>query len=71
MMQTWQYRLDTNFAKLDRIDEPSIEAFKTRMLGTKIADGRTAAQWTTILRDLTSDSPAKVQAAETKTVGLY
>lgn len=71
MMQTWQYRLDTNFAKLDRIDEKTIEAFKTKMLGTKIADGRTAAQWTTILRDLTSDSPAKVLAAETKTVGLY
>jgi hypothetical protein len=40
----YPYRLDTNFAKMDRIEHPSLEDFKIRVLGTKI-DGKTILQW--------------------------
>ena len=42
------YRLDTNYAKIDRIEHPEIEAFKTRVLETPF-HGKTIRQWSTIL----------------------
>ncbi|MBI5650617.1 MAG: hypothetical protein HZC40_09265 [Chloroflexi bacterium] len=44
------YRLDTNFAKLDRIVLPSLESFKSRILATMYA-GRAISQW---IRDIES-----------------
>lgn len=38
------YRLDTNFAKVDRIVHPAIEEFKTRVLGTRV-QGQTVHEW--------------------------
>jgi hypothetical protein len=43
----FKYRLDTNFAKMDRIRHPGIEQFKTRVCGTKV-NGMTVAGWTKI-----------------------
>lgn len=40
----FQYRLDTNFAKMDRIVHPEIEAFKARVLGLE-RNGMTLNQW--------------------------
>lgn len=42
------YRLDTNYAKIDRIEHNGIEAFKTRVLNTQF-HGKTIRQWSTIL----------------------
>ena len=42
------YRLDTNYAKIDRIEHEDIEEFKTRVLGT-VFHGKTIRQWSTIL----------------------
>lgn len=42
------YRLDTNYAKMDRIVHPQLEAFKTRVLNTKV-NGMTVRQWSRIL----------------------
>lgn len=42
------YRLDTNYAKIDRIEHPDIEAFKARVLQKKF-HGKTVRQWSTIL----------------------
>jgi hypothetical protein len=36
LITRYTYRLDTNFAKMDRIVHPGIEAFKRRVLGTTI-----------------------------------
>lgn len=44
----YPYRLDTNFAKMDRIEHDGIEAFKTRVLATSI-HGLTIAQWSALL----------------------
>jgi len=43
------YRLDTNFAKIDRIELPGLEAFKRRILDTVYLD-RTVQQWIQIIR---------------------
>ena len=42
------YRLDTNFAKMDRIVHPEIEAFKTRVYDTEF-HGRTIGAWNRLL----------------------
>lgn len=42
------YRLDTNYAKIDRIEHTEIEAFKSRVLSTEF-HGKTIRQWSTIL----------------------
>ena len=47
LIARFTYRLDTNFAKIDRIVHPEIEKFKTKMLGTKL-HGHTIAQWAKI-----------------------
>jgi hypothetical protein len=48
LMARYTYRLDTNFAKIDRVDHPSLERFKTRMLRLSL-HGRTVAQWSRLL----------------------
>lgn len=42
------YRLDTNFAKMDRIAHPEIEAFKRRT-HDRVFHGRTIRQWNSLL----------------------
>lgn len=42
------YRLDTNYAKIDRIEHSEIEEFKTKVLST-VFHGKTIKQWSTIL----------------------
>ena len=44
----YNYRLDTNFAKIDRIQHPDIELFKTRVLNT-VFKGKTIKAWTRTL----------------------
>lgn len=44
----FNYRLDTNFAKMDRIVHPEIEAFKARVYNTKF-HGRTIGRWNKLL----------------------
>lgn len=48
LMGRFDYRLDTNFAKMDRIVHPGIEAFKRRVMGTQI-NGMTIRQWSALL----------------------
>lgn len=42
------YRLDTNYAKIDRIEHAEIERFKNKVLATKF-NGKTIKQWSSIL----------------------
>lgn len=53
------YRLDTNYAKIDRIEHSEIEAFKTRVLNTNF-NGKTIKQWSTIL---SSDNEVQLENA--------
>lgn len=53
------YRLDTNYAKIDRIEHVEIEAFKTRVLEREF-HGKTIKQWSSILA---SDNDEVLEAA--------
>lgn len=64
------YRLDTNFAKIDRVDHPDIEEFKAVILGHE-ARGRTVKQWTRLLKALNSKVPSQVEAAERVIQAIY
>lgn len=48
LLGTFKYRLDTNFAKMDRIEHPSLEEFKTKLLNTEFRN-RTIAEWASII----------------------
>jgi hypothetical protein len=65
LMNRFAYRLDTNFAKVDRIDHPDIENFKTSVLN-HTERGRSMTQWASILKALDDDSKpdAQTRAAE-------
>lgn len=45
LLGKYPYRLDTNFAKMDRIRHSDLEKFKARVLATRI-DDRTLLEWT-------------------------
>jgi hypothetical protein len=44
----YKYRLDINFAKMDRIRHPGIEEFKKRVYNTEVS-GMTVIQWNKLL----------------------
>ena len=48
LVRKYRYRLDTNFAKIDRIRHPEIDKFKTEVMNTNI-HGRTISQWQKII----------------------
>lgn len=48
LLTRYTYRLDTNFAKMDRIVHPGIEEFKQRVYNTEVA-GMTVGQWNRLL----------------------
>lgn len=48
LLARFRYRLDTNFAKMDRIFHPEIEAFKTRVYNTNF-HGMTIREWNRLL----------------------
>ncbi|WP_143733631.1 hypothetical protein [Microbacterium sp. RU33B] len=51
MMGAYSYRLDTNFAKIDRIEHEALEEFKSTVLALQHGD-RSVAAWTRLVRDL-------------------
>ncbi|MCU0533660.1 MAG: hypothetical protein MUD14_07170 [Hydrococcus sp. Prado102] len=50
----YEYRLDTNFAKMDRIVHPGIEEFKKRVYSTAVS-GMTVGQWNKLLSSRRED----------------
>ena len=48
LLEKYKYRLDTNFAKIDRIVHPEIEAFKAKVLNTNI-HGLPISNWSKVL----------------------
>ncbi len=48
LLSRFPYRSDTNFAKMDRINHPDIDAFKKRVHNT-IFQGKTIGQWNRLL----------------------
>jgi hypothetical protein len=48
LIANFPYRLDTNYAKMDRIVHGEIEAFKSRVMNTRV-NGMTVKQWSRII----------------------
>lgn len=63
LIAQFPYRLDTNFAKMDRIAHPEIEGFKSRVHKTEF-HGRTIGDWNRLLSKGT-DSAIRASLAET------
>lgn len=45
----FRYRLDTNYAKMDRVVHEGLETFKTKVMNTNI-EGRSIAEWSRLFR---------------------
>lgn len=63
LLNTAAYRQDSNFAKIDRIAHPGIEAFKAEILARQFR-GRSIGQWTKCIRALTKEGSGEVQDAQ-------
>lgn len=50
LLGKYPYRLDTNFAKIDRIQHDQLEEFKTKVLNTEL-HGHTIRQWAKLIGD--------------------
>lgn len=48
LLRNFDYRLDTNFAKMDRIKHTGVEEFKTRVHNT-VFQGKTVGEWNKLL----------------------
>lgn len=66
LMSKFPYRLDTNFAKIDRIFHPQIEAFKQRVLSS-MEHGLSIQEWA---RLLATDDEVKIEKALRQHVGF-
>lgn len=66
LMAKFDYRLDTNFAKIDRSGHAQIEAFKERVLSSQV-HGVTVQEWARIF---VSDDEAKIERALRQHVGF-
>lgn len=64
LMNQLVYRLDTNFAKIDRVGNADVEEFKTKILSDKYL-GKTINQWKRILADLNGKNDMARAKAET------
>lgn len=49
LQANFTYRLDTNYAKMDRIVHGGLETFKTRVMNTSV-EGHTIAEWNRLFR---------------------
>lgn len=61
LLNRYPYRLDTNFAKMDRICHPGIEEFKRRVLNTNI-HGMKIFEWNHLLYDSPEENIRQVLA---------
>lgn len=65
LMGLLPYRLDTNYAKMDRIVHSELEAFKARVMGT-VVHGMTVREWDRLFRASNRFSAALVKATAEK-----
>ena len=51
LMNRYSYRLDTNYAKMDRVEHDGIEAFKTKVCNT-VVNGMTVKEWSRLFASI-------------------
>ena len=67
LLGNFRYRMDTNFAKMDRIVHPELEGFKTKVQNT-VVHGMTVLQWERLFRNH-SDTEIKHVLAQRLDIG--
>lgn len=70
LMSRYAYRLETNFAKIDRIRHPGLRAFKAQMLATGV-QGRSVGEWRRVFHQLVSKNEATANAATAAVAALF
>lgn len=63
LVNKFTYRLDTNYAKMDRIVHAELEAFKAKVLSTKV-NGMTVREWERLIRSVNKAQSALASALE-------
>lgn len=63
LISRFPYRLDTNFAKMDRIVHPEIEAFKNTIYNTEF-HGRKIGDWNRLLSRGSEDDIRRILEAQ-------
>jgi hypothetical protein len=61
LMNKYSYRLDTNYAKMDRIEHDGIEAFKTKV-GNTVVNGMTVKEWSKLFASIKPSVEQKLKA---------
>lgn len=61
LLSRFNYRLDTNYAKIDRIDHAGLEAFKAQMLATEF-HGKTILGWSQSIKRTPAAAAADIMA---------
>jgi hypothetical protein len=62
LMNKYSYRLDTNYAKMDRIEHDGIEAFKTKVCNT-VVNGMTVKEWSRLFSSIKPSVEQKLKVA--------
>lgn len=57
-----QYRLDTNFAKIDRIEHDGIESFKSEILNKEIL-GKSIKEWSRVIANISEEDARQILEA--------
>lgn len=58
LMRRLEYRIDTNFAKIDRVENPDVEKFKTRIMNSRFLN-KSFLEWKRLFSDLGSADDKK------------
>lgn len=66
LLGRFNYRLDTNYAKMDRIVHAELEAFKTRVMATEV-NGLTVREWERLFR---SKDEARIKRVLEERLGI-
>lgn len=64
-MARYSYRLDTNYAKMDRIEHDSIEKFKTKVCNT-VVNGMTVREWSRLFASIKPSLEQKLKLTTPK-----
>lgn len=70
LMRDLEYRLDTNFAKIDRVANEDVEEFKSRIMKSKYLD-KTISSWKTVFSVLASTNDKKREKAQATIMQFY
>lgn len=70
LMSRYSYRLETNFAKIDRVGHQGLGQWKAQTMSL-VVQGRSVEEWVRVFRDLTSSNDSRSTAATKAVAPLF